>query len=250
MQKIVKGLAVLLMVPAPALAGAGQSLPAEGGTARGIITALTEATVAVDFSARVLALPVLEGAAFRKGDLLIQFDCRRFAAELTAARAQAHAKELVMATNRRLLSRGAIGGSEVKVSEAQFEEARANAEALRSRMANCQYRAPFDGRLVERIVQAQESPAPNQPLIKIVDMTHLEIEAIIPSSWLNLVRPGDGFSFAVEENGSTLSAEVARMGATIDPVSQTIKVYGVITNSQDSVLPGMSGTATFRPTGS
>ena len=81
-------------------------------------------------------------------------------------------------------------------------------------------------------------------------MTRLEVETIIPSKWLSQVRPGDAFSFTVDETGETLSAEVVRMGATVDPVSQTIKAYGVLREPGLSVLPGMSGTATFRLAGS
>jgi membrane fusion protein (multidrug efflux system) len=195
-------------------------------------------------------LPKLEGESFKAGETLIAFDCRKYAAEVSAAKAQARARELVMANNRRLLAKGAIGGNEVRVSEAEYEQARADVQALQARTGSCEFKAPFDGRLVERIVQEHESPAPNQPLIRIVDMTRLEVETIIPSKWLSRVRPGDAFSFTVDETGETLAAEVVRMGATVDPVSQTIKAYGVLRAPGLSVLPGMSGTATFRLAGS
>ncbi len=223
---------------------------AEDQSARGVIAALTEATIAVDYTARVAKLPKLEGESFGKGETLIVFDCKRYAAEVNAAKARAHARELVMANNRRLLAKGAIGGNEVRVSEADFEEARATMQALQARTGSCEFRAPFDGRVVERIVQEQESPAPNQPLIRIVDMTRLEVETIIPYKWLARVKPGDAFTFTVDETGETLAAEVVRMGATVDAVSQTIKAYGVLKTPGLSVLPGMSGTATFRSAGS
>jgi len=223
---------------------------AEESTARGVVRALTEATIAVDYSARVSKMPKLAGESFVKGDVLIAFDCRRYAAEVASSRAQARARELVMANNRKLLAKGAIGGNDVKISEAQFEEARATLTALQARTGSCDFKAPFDGRIVERLVQEQETPAPNQPLIRIVDMTRLEVEAIIPSKWLAFVRPGDTFTFAIDETGENVSAEVVRMGATVDAVSQTIKAYGTLTDPGFSVLPGMSGTATFRLAGS
>ncbi len=218
--------------------------------ARGVVTALTEATIAIDYTAQVVKLPKLEGETFKKGEQLIIFDCRRYNSEITAAKAQARARELVMANNRRLLDKGAIGANEVKVSEAEYDQARAEMQALLARTGSCDFKAPFDGRLVERIVQEHESPAPNQPLIRIVDMTRLEIETIIPSKWLTWVKPGNTFTFSVDETGENLVAEVVRMGATVDAVSQTIKAYGVLTDPGFSVLPGMSGTATFHPAGS
>ncbi len=236
--------ALLFAGALPAAAGAQEA------TARGVVTALTEATIAVDYTARVSKLPKLEGEMFAKGDTLIVFDCRKYAAEVTAARAQARARELVMVNNRRLLAKGAMGANEVRVSEAEYEQARAEAQALQARTGSCDFKAPFDGRLVERIVQEHESPAPNQPLIRIVDMTRLEIETIIPSKWLTRVKAGDSFTFTVDETGETLAAEVVRMGATVDPVSQTIKAFGILKDPGFSVLPGMSGTATFHAAGS
>jgi HlyD family secretion protein len=72
---------------------------------------------------------------------------------------------------------------------------------------NCRRR-----RQVQRIAQEQESPAPNQPLIRIIDTSKLEIETIIPPTWLNWIRPGITFKFIGDETSQTLSAEVLRVG--------------------------------------
>jgi membrane fusion protein, multidrug efflux system len=223
---------------------------AQDVAARGVVRAVTEATIAVDYTARIRKLPVKEGEAFYKGDVLIAFDCSRYQAEVSAARAGAHAKELVAANNRRLLSRGAIGSAEVDVSVAELQKARAEMMAVQARTGSCDFKAPFDGRLVERVAQEHESPAPNQPLIKIVDTSNMEIEAIVSSKWLLWLKPGSEFAFSVDETGQKLAAKVVRMGAIVDPVSQTIKAYGVLIEKNLSVLPGMSGTATFQNVGS
>ena len=244
--KIMLGAALSVALAMPAATGAR----AEENTARGVINALTEATVAVDYAARIKKLPVLEGQAFKIGQVLIVFDCRKYIAEVSAMRAAAHAQELIVTNNRKLLARGAIGSNEVEVSQAELEKARADVMALQARTGSCDFKAPFNGRMVERIAQEYESPAANQPLIKIVDTTRLEIEAIVPSKWLGWLKSGSTFSFVVDETGETLEAKVVRMGAMVDPVSQTIKAYGVLIQNSSSVLPGMSGTATFNSAGS
>lgn len=217
--------------------------------ARGVVRALTEATIAMDYAARVEKLPVLEGQAFKRGQVLIAFNCSRYNSEVQAARAGAHAAELVYSNNKKLASRGAMGSNEVEISFAQLSKARAEAQALAARTGSCNFKAPFDGRLVQRIAQEHESPAANQPLIKIVDTSKLEIETIVPSKWLNWMKPGASFKFAIDETGATISAKIVRMGATVDAVSQTIKAYGVLVDKDNSVLPGMSGTATFSSVG-
>jgi membrane fusion protein, multidrug efflux system len=223
---------------------------AEELQARGVVKSLTEATIAVDYAARVAKLPVRDGEAFKVGDVLISFDCKRFNSETAAARAGAHAAELVYVNNKKLAARGAMGQNEVEVSAAQFARAKAEAQAVQARTGSCNFKAPFAGRMVQRIVQENESPAANQPLIKIVDTHNLEIETLIPSKWLNWVKPGMAFSFLVDETGHTMEAKLVRVGATVDAGSQTIKAFGVLKVLDLSVLPGMSGTATFSSSGS
>jgi membrane fusion protein, multidrug efflux system len=211
---------------------------AENLSARGVVKARTEATIAIDYVARIKKMPKRDGEAFKAGDVLITFDCSRYVAEVSAARASMRARELVMSNNRKLLQRGAIGANDVKISEAEFMKAQADVVAMQARTGSCEFKAPFDGLMVERIAHEHESPAANQPLIKIVDTGRLEVEAIIPSKWLTWMKPGQGFAFLIDETGAT------------DPVSQTIKAYGVLQDKDPSVLPGMSGTATFPQAGS
>ena len=238
----------LVALAAGTLAATGAC--AEVPVVRGVIKSLAEATISVDYAARVLKMPVLEGQAFKKGASLIAFDCKMFSAEIGAARANLKAQELLYVNNRKLLKRGAIGGNEVDISQAQFEKARAELVAVSARTSGCDFKAPFSGRMVERIVQEHESPSAGQPLIRIVDTTRLELETIVPSLWLAWVKPGLNFEFKIDETGQRINATIVRLGATVDPVCQTVKVISVFDGEQESILPGMSGTATFSSTGS
>lgn len=185
-----------------------------------------------------------------RGDILISFDCKKYTAEFNAARASAHAAQLVYSNNRKLAARGAMGANEVEISPAQMAKTDAETQAPLARTGSCDVKAPFDGRMEQPMVQEQESPAPNQSLFRIVDSSDFEIETIIPSKWLGGVKPGAAFKFAIDETGQSLDAQVVRIGATVDAVSQTFKAFGVLPRKDSKVLPGMSGTATFNSVGS
>jgi len=45
---------------------------------------------------------------------------------------------------------------------------------------------------------------------------------------------------------SRSNAAVLRVGAAVDPVSQTVKVTAKLPGGRAQVLPGMSGTADFK----
>ncbi len=218
--------------------------------ARGVVKASAEATITTDLSARIVEMPFREGESFAKGDTLVDFDCARLKSEIAALLATSRAEELVYSNNRRLLSRGAIGANEVKVSQARFEKARAEAQALTTRSLACTVKAPYGGTIVQRLAQTHETPGANQPVLRIVSAGQPEIEVIVPSSWLHWLKPEASFQFRVDGSGVTAAATVMRIGATVDPVSQTAKIYGTLEATKQLILPGMSGAAMFSSSGS
>lgn len=79
----------------------------------------------------------------------------------------------------------------------------------------------------------------------ILDTSRLEVKMIVPSRWLTWLKPGARFSIRIEELGRVYPARVVRLGARIDPLSQTIPLSGEIVGHHEELLPGMSGTAGF-----
>ncbi len=226
------------------------SFAAEPLKSKGIIRAQAEATITTDLSSRITSLPFREGESFAAGDTLIVFDCAKLKSEISALQASARAEELLFSNNRKLLARGAIGANEVNISQARYEKAHAEASALHTRLQACTFKAPYDGRILQRLAQEQETPGISQPVLHIVSSRELEVEVIVPSQWLTWLKPQAPFQFTIDETGETVQATVMRLGAAVDPVSQTIKLYGSPKSNSRSVLPGMSGAATFSSFGS
>ena len=68
---------------------------------------------------------------------------------------------------------------------------------------------------------------------------------MLPAAWLVWLKPGQVFTLDVDETSHSHSGSVTRLGAQIDPVSQTIAVYGTLIAPDLALVPGMSGTARF-----
>lgn len=220
---------------------------AQDGTqeVRGIITAAARANIVTDLVAPVASVPFLEGATFRKGDVVLAFDCSRYEAELKAAKAALNSAAVESKQKNYLFKHGATGRSELGLAQAQSARAAADVEAVQARMKSCTVTAPFNGRVATLSVHEAEIPQGGQVLLELIDDSRIEIELIVPSVWLRHVRNGSEFSFVVEETGETLRARVDRLGAAVDPVSQTVKLYAVFMEPSDFILAGMSGNATF-----
>jgi HlyD family secretion protein len=96
-------------------------------------------------------------------------------------------------------------------------------------------------------VQEFQYATPGQPLLEVFDDRSLEVELIAPSRWLAWLKPGYVFAIHVEETDKTYKAAITRVGGRVDPVSQTIKVFGEIQGEAGDLMAGMSGRANIAP---
>ncbi len=216
---------------------------------RGIVRAVQQALISTDLTTRVAAIHVREGEGFNAGDKLVEFDCRRQIATVAAADAQQLEMQLSVDKNHMLVRTQSVGRNDLEVSEARLAKARAEANALKSQLDQCNVIAPFRGRVQELNLQVHETSQPGKPFIGLVAHEHLEIDLIVPSLWIQRLRVGTVFRFRVDEVQQSITATVTRTGAAVDPVSQTIKIIAAFGNEGAAILPGMSGTAEFGPVG-
>ena len=243
--------AAVLVTAAPVFAlaqtstGTAAGLVDERNFIRGLVEPVNEAVISTEIVARIAELPFQEGERFSMGDPLVVFDCERYEAQLKAMKARHSSALTTYRTNRELDSYGAIGKDEVAVSRAEAASAGADAEATAALLKQCVIKAPFNGRVATILIHEHETPAASQELVRIVDDSALEIDLIVPSRWLRWLKTGAEFTFEVDETGETYGAEVMRIGASVDAVSQTIKITARFSDQPRGVLPGMSGAARF-----
>lgn len=219
----------------------------DGTTLRGIVKPVNQAMIGTDLSLPIISLPFREGQDFSKGDILAAFDCRDLEAQVKSAEAVLRAETITHENNVRLARSKAVGAFEVDLSKAKTDQVAAELEAFQSKMARCVIRAPYDGRIAFVRAHEHEIPEPNQPLMQIVSKGELEIEALLPSLWLRWLKAGTPFTIMIDETGEKKQAEVSRIAATVDPVSQTVKITGRFSDDARGILPGMSGPTTFNP---
>ncbi len=236
---------VLLLVSlgAGSTAAGTSSVSEDRSPVRGVVRPVNQASIAIDIPIRVVKVHVREAEAFKQGQTLVSFDCTRLIAEHAAAEAVHLEMRLGLESQTYLDQRGAVGKLDVEISRARVHKARAESEALAARLKQCAIVAPYDGRVTDLKINEHEIAPNGQPLISIVDESSFEIDMIVPSTWLRALIKGQTFLFTVDETGETYDAKVLRVGAAVDPVSQTVRVIAGFLNADGKVLAGMSGNA-------
>jgi len=204
-------------------------------------------TLAAEIGAKINRFPVAEGGRFKAGETLISFDCSLQQAQLNKAKAALVAAEKTWGANKRLKELNSVGQVELEVSEAEWAKAKAEVAANGAVLAKCNVPAPFAGRVAEQKVREQQYVQPGQALLDILDDSSLELEFIVPSKWLAWLKPNHGFQVAIDETGKSYPAKVQRIGARVDPVSQSVKLSAVIDGKFNELIAGMSGKVVITP---
>jgi len=206
-------------------------------------------SLAAEIGAKVSHLPVAEGSRFRAGEALIRFDCSLQQAQINKARAALGAAEKTWHANQRLNELHSVGKLELDVSAAEVDKARAEVASNAATLSKCTVAAPFPGRVAEQKIREQQYAQPGQVLLDILDDSALELEFIVPSKWLLWVKSNQSFQVAIDETGKNYPARVQRIGARVDPVSQSVKLSAVIDGKFNELMAGMSGKVLMIPPG-
>ncbi|MFT5589213.1 MAG: membrane fusion protein (multidrug efflux system) [Bradyrhizobium sp.] len=233
-------------VSAAPLAVAGQPAP-EQLEIRAQLTPHRYTSLAAEIGAKINRLPVQDGGRFKAGQLLIAFDCSLQQAQLNKAEAALTAADQSWSANKRLAELNSIGKIELNLSEAEVLKSRADVAYMQTMLGKCSISAPFSGRVAERKVQEQQYVQPGQAIMDIIDDSVLEIEFLVPSKWLAWVKPGTAFQVSIDETRKSYPAKVLRIGARVDPVSQSVKLVAAIDGQFSELIAGMSGRVALAP---
>ena len=231
----------------PALAAATSKPAIERQEIRAQLLPRRYTTIAAEIGAKISRLPVPEGSAFRAGQALVSFDCSLQQAQLQKAQAELEGAQQTHKTNQRLAELNSVGQLDLDLSKAALGKAIAEVGANQAVLAKCGIAAPYSGRVAEQRVREQQFVQPGQALLDIIDDSVLELEFLVPSSWLGWLRVGAAFQVEIDETRKSYPARFIRIGARVDPVSQSVKVAAAIDGKFAELVAGMSGRVKVAP---
>ena len=218
---------------------------AEVRESRALVVASQEAILSSELAARIENIAVKEMQRFKKGDLLIQFDCSLYEAQKDVVSANANSALIKLKSDEQMLQMRSIGKYELELSISEYEKAKSELRIAELNVDRCQIKAPFDGAVEEVVVNTFETIQPQVELMKIIQTDILELEMVVSSEWISWLKIGHPIIVYIDEIQKEFNATISGIGANVDAVSQTIQLKGTITDTSPALLPGMSGRVVF-----
>jgi len=220
----------------------------------GSLVPVSQATVKSKVSGVVQESGLREGMPVSAGQVLARIDQADPRARMTQQQAmldEAQAR-LAMAqknenNSRALLAQKYISqtaydtnANAVDLARASVKAASAQLELARIALADSVIRAPMDGIVSKRHVQAGEKVAPDMPVYTIVSLAELTLEAQVPTSDIPRIKVGQDVAFRVDGfTGRTFAGKVARVNPTTEAGSRAMLVYITVPNDDGALRGGM-----------
>jgi RND family efflux transporter MFP subunit len=220
----------------------------------GTIAPFVQATVKSKVGGEVEQVALREGQDVRDGDVIARIDTRNLRAqydrELAAvekARADLDLARLNRDKNRVMLEQKFISQNTYESTEsayagsvASLKLAEAQARVAQISLEDAVIRAPFSGTIAKRMVQPGEKVSMDSPVVSLVDLRQMVLEAAVPAAEIPSVREGQKARFRVGGFGDReFEGEVQRINPLTADGSRAITIYIAVPNKDRALKGGM-----------
>lgn len=186
------------------------------------------------------------GDRFQKGDVLIQMDTVSLSAGKDKAKAALEKAASEFNSKKELYNRDLSSFFEYKEAEAAVSIAKADLTIAEDSLSKGQMIAPYNGRVIDIMIEENEYPKENTQIIEIIDDHIIRAKFLLPARYLQFVKVGAPVDFYVFALGKKVRGKITRTGAVMDPTSSTIKIEAEIDNANGEIIPGMTGALKLR----
>jgi RND family efflux transporter MFP subunit len=200
---------------------------------------------------------VREGDAVQAGQVLVRVDTADLDAhvlerqgQLQSAKAQLALAEKTNTMNQKLLKQNFISQNASDNAESSLEVAKGNLQASEAQLRVAQNAvrdaiatAPLSGVVAKRHVQPGEKVAFDSPLVTVVDLKEMELQALVPSGDIPELQIGMEVDLAVDGfTDRKFTGRIQRINPSTEAGTRAILVFVGIPNPAQALRGGMFAT--------
>ncbi len=230
-------------VPPPATVTATSVMSSEWEqrlTAVGSLEAVQGVTVTAELSGKIQQIVFEPGTHVEAGDLLVQQDISSEKAQLRADEATLALKKANHDRAKELLADNVVTQAAYDQALAEYKQALAAIDNIRSVIAKKAIRAPFAGRLGIRLVNLGQNLEGGEPIVSLQAMDPIFINFLLPQNQIAQIQPGLTVRITTDAlPGQEVQGHVTAINPLVEEATRNIRIQATVDNPQELLRPGM-----------
>ena len=207
----------------------------------GVAKALHHANLSPDEGGKIKEFRRDKGSYVKKGEIIVVIDNDVIKANLDAATAQYERAESNYVRQKKVYDEKIT--SELQYLNSKFERdaAKANYELMQARYDRTFIKAPFSGIVDSKYSEIGENVMPGTPIVSLVSVGNIKVEAGVPENYVNMVRKGSKVKIVFKDlNNGSYDSKVSYVGHTISTDNRTFPIEITLDNKDGKIKPELS----------
>lgn len=197
-----------------------------------------EAQVLARVTGVVSALHAEEGDIVREGDPLLTIENAEYGFRVEQAEAAAANLRARFARVQEMMQEQLATEEEFEAAKSDLATAEADLGMAKLNLSYTTVRAPFAGRVTQRMVDPGQNLSAGDPVFVMADFEPLLARVHVPSREFNRLQKDQDVQLVLDSNGARLTGRITLISPVIDPTSGTIKLTIEVPSYPAGTRPG------------
>jgi membrane fusion protein (multidrug efflux system) len=216
----------------------------------GTLQALQEIQIFNQEEGRIIDLPFYEGDVIKKGDIVARMDVRLLQSQLARTQALRKKAEKDLTRMRNIANKRLMAEAEMTRAETDLAVARADEQALNTRLDYATLISPINGLVSQRLSEAGNVAERYSHLLTISDQSQLITEVSVSELLINKLNTGDAVTMYIDALAQTqqkgVKGTITRIHPNLDPVTRNGIVEIVLNPVPRGARPGQLARVMLR----
>jgi membrane fusion protein, multidrug efflux system len=209
-------------------------------TTVGSIEAVQGVTVTAELNGKVVHIAFDPGTKVQRGDLLVQQDISSETAQLQADEATLALQKANYGRAKELRAENVVTQAAYDQALAEFKQAQAAIENIRSVIAKKTIRAPFAGRLGLRLINLGQNLEGGEPIVSLQSMDPIFVNFSLPQNQIAQIQPGLAVRITTDTlSDETIEGRITAMNPQVEQDTRNIRIQATAENRRERLRPGM-----------
>jgi RND family efflux transporter MFP subunit len=206
---------------------------------QGVVASDRNVLLHPEMGGNIQRIYIKEGQRVNKGQTLIQLDASILNNKVDELKNQLNLAQTTYERQERLWKQKI--GSEMQYLNAKTrkEGLEKSLQSLYTQIGKMKIKAPFSGVIDEIFSNAGELATPQAPVIRLINLNQVYIEADVPETYLKSVKKGTIVLIDFESINKQIKAKVNEVSNYINPNNRSFKIKINLSNKDHSIKPNM-----------